>query len=112
MLQGCNQSRLVLVVDGGGADARREGALAVCARERGYGVLACLEEFLGDVFAYGAADLVVVVVLLVRFSKEDGCRPTPTMATRSMRLVKPDGWSLAYFWAMLSRYCIGCDGSE
>ncbi len=36
-----------------------------------------------------------------RVSRKDWqLRPTPTIATRSMRLVKPAGISLAYFGAM------------
>lgn len=31
---------------------------------------------------------------------------TPMMATRSMRLVKPEGWSLAYWGAMVSGYLV------
>jgi hypothetical protein len=69
-LQRRDKSGFIVVVDGDGADARGKGAFAVCACERGYGVLACLQEVLSDVFAHGAAGLVVMLVRSWRRMKQ------------------------------------------
>lgn len=97
-----------------GLDALRQLVGAVCAGEGPHGVLAGLDELLGNVFAQCAAGLVETSVSAegdqVMGDWWTGRRLTPTIATLSTRLTKPVGWSLAYFGVIRSvmRLCTQC----
>ena len=98
------------VVDLSNVDAWWDGRVGGAPTgESSEGVLSCAEESEGDVPAYAAACLLLRVrcglvrFLVLQMVKWNCCLMghgwvglTPTMATRSMRLVKPAGWSLAY----------------
>lgn len=109
-MQGLYESGLVGIVNLDTADSVWKCAAAVSTCEGGDLVLAICEKMLGEVASDAARSLRMRVNFpnlanLRGKALEDWVLLTPTMATFSIRLVKPAGWSLAYLGDIV-KYCI------
>jgi hypothetical protein len=93
-LEGRHDGSFVIIVYSSDLDAVNEFACALFASYRCHGVFAGFEEGFGKALADITSSLEYISAWF-----EDGREIwlTPTMATLSMRLMKPAGWPLAYF---------------
>jgi hypothetical protein len=118
-LEGVNQSLLIVIVHLSDLDALGKLALAPGAGDGSNGVFSGFEKLFGNVLANLAASLMGILLANHRICaavQRYVARLTPTMATRSMRLVKPAGWSFAYLTDIVAkfrspisnRYCEDC----
>lgn len=107
-LEAVNQRLLIIIVHLDDLDSLGELALAPGASDGSNGVFSGFEKLLGNVFANLASSLVDILLASSCgvCAAEWRCvaRLTPTMATRSMRLVKPAGWSFAYLTDIVAEF--------